>query len=69
MTNELKILQKEFNQLADSYFLSNEAKQAWFERKHIMALGNKKPSELYSTKQGVIILIEELYKIKSGNVA
>lgn len=69
MTKELVELQNEFNELADNYFPSPEAKQTWFERKHYMVFGDCTPSELYFTEQGLITLIEELHKLRSDNLA
>ncbi len=68
MTTELVKLKNEFNELADKYFPSIEAKQKWFKSKHL-ALGGRSPSELYDTNEGIVELIEELNKLLSGNLA
>ncbi len=69
MAQELKELQNEFNMLADSYFASPEDKHKWLKTKNKMVFGEKTPSELYATKCGVLALIQELYRLRSGNLA
>lgn len=68
MTTELVKLQNEFNELADNYFTSIETKKSWLKSKHL-ALGERSPSELYDTKEGIVELIDELNKLLNGNLA